>query len=72
LIAPHLEDAAVREEASAATVAIAEELLKGDITKPVASRLVGPLERAAKATSRDELARKAQALLQQAKAKAGN
>jgi HEAT repeat protein len=71
LIAPHLDDAAVREEASAATVAIAEELLKGDQAKQVASRLVEPLERAAKATTNEDLARKAQALQQQAKAKAG-
>ncbi len=72
LIAPHLEDASVREEASAATVAIAEELLKGDDAKRLAARLVEPLERAAKATASDELSRKAQALVQQAKAKAGN
>jgi HEAT repeat protein len=71
LIAPHLDDAAVREEASAATVAIAEELLKGDQAKQVASRLVEPLERAAKATTNEDLARKAEALQQQAKAKAG-
>ena len=71
LIAPHLDDAAVREEASAATVAIAEELLKGDQAKQVASHLVEPLERAAKATTNEDLARKAQALQQQAKAKAG-
>ena len=71
LIAPHLDDAAVREEASAATVAIAEELLKGDHAKQVASHLVEPLERAAKATTNEDLARKAQALQQQAKAKAG-
>lgn len=72
LIAPHLGDAAVREEASAATVAVAEELLKGDNAKQVAPRLVEPLEGAAKATANDELARKARALLQQAKAMAGN
>jgi HEAT repeat protein len=72
LIAPYLDDAAVREEASAATVAIAEELLKGDNAKQVAPRLVEPLERAVKATTNDELARKAQALQQQAKTKAGN
>jgi HEAT repeat protein len=72
LIAPHLEDASVREEASAATVAIAEEMLKGDDAKRVAARLVEPLERAAKATASDELARKAQTLVQQAKTKAGN
>jgi HEAT repeat protein len=72
LIAPHLEDAAVREEASAATIAIAEALLQGDNARQLAPRLVEPLERAAQATANAELARKANALLEQAKAKAGS
>jgi HEAT repeat protein len=71
LIAPYLADAEVREEASAATVAIAEELLKGDNANRVAPRLVEPLQHAAKSTTNDELVRKAQTLLQQAQAKSG-
>ena len=71
LIAPYLEDAAVREEAGAATVAIAEELLKGDNANRVAPSLVEPLQQAAKSATNDELVRKAQALLQQAQAKSG-
>jgi hypothetical protein len=72
LIAPHLDDATVREEASAAMIAVAEELLKGDSARQVAPRLVEPLARAAKATTNEELSRKANALLQQANEESDN
>jgi HEAT repeat protein len=69
LIVSHLDDAAVREEASAATVAVAEELLKGDDAAEVAADLVEPLRRAAGATTNRDLAQKAVALLELAREK---
>jgi HEAT repeat protein len=72
LIVPHLDDTTVREEASAATVAVAEELLKGDEAAQVAPELIEPLRRAAGATTNRDLAQKAVALLEQAKEKGTN
>jgi HEAT repeat protein len=71
LVVVYLEDAAAREEASAATVAIAEALLKGKEADQVAPKLVEPLQKAAKATTNEDLARRAQAQLKLAEAKVG-
>jgi hypothetical protein len=69
LITPYLEDAAVKEEASAAVVALAERLLKGGGATRNAPKLVAPLEKAAQATANPSLAQRAKTLLQQARNK---
>jgi len=69
-VAPHLDDAAVRAEAGAATIAIAEDLLKGREAAQVAAKLVGPLQKAAQSTANADLAAKAKALAEQAQKKA--
>jgi HEAT repeat protein len=71
LITPHLEDPAIKEEASAAAIAVAEKLLKGKDAAQVAGRLVEPLQKAAQATANPDLAKRAQDALKQAQAKAG-
>jgi HEAT repeat protein len=69
LIVPYLDDAEVKEEASAATVAAAEKLLRGKDSAKAAPGLVTPLQKAAQATANPDLAKRAQDLLQQAQAK---
>jgi HEAT repeat protein len=71
MIVPHLDDPATREEASAATVAVAEGLLKGPDAAKVAPRLIEPLEKAAAATANADLAKRARAQLEQARNRAG-
>jgi HEAT repeat protein len=71
LVTPYLDDAATKEEASAAVVSIAQELLKGDQPTPAAAKLIEPLQKAAQATTNEDLAKRAQAQLQRAQAKAG-
>jgi HEAT repeat protein len=71
LILPHLEDPATNEEAAAAAVVLAERLLKGRDRPRVASQLIGPLEKVAKATTNADLARRAQEAAKLAKSKAG-
>lgn len=66
LIAPYLDDPATREEASAATVAVAEVVMKSPEAKRNASRLIEPLQKAAEATANAELAKRARGLLEQA------
>jgi len=61
-IAPFLEDAAVKEEASAATVSIAEKILKDNKDKAVAAKLTAPLLKAAEVTANTGLAQRAKAL----------
>ena len=67
---PYLDDAAVRAEAGTAVIVIGEELLKGREAAEVASKLVAPLQKAAQAISNPDLARKANALAEQARKKA--
>jgi HEAT repeat protein len=71
LIAPYLEDNETKEEASAAIIGISERLLKGKQNTQAAPKLVEPLERTAKATSNEEMAKRARTLLEQAR-KASN
>jgi HEAT repeat protein len=71
MIVPYLDEAGTREEASAATVAVAEELLKGPSAAKVAARLIEPLERAAEVTANADLSKRARAQLEQAKNRAG-
>jgi HEAT repeat protein len=66
LIAPYLDDSATKEEASAATVAVAEKLLKGSNPGRIAARVTDPLQKAAQATGNADLAKRAKALLEQA------
>ncbi len=61
-IAPYLGDDAVKEEASAATVSIAEKILKDNKDKDVASKLTAPLQKAAEVTANTGLAQRAKAL----------
>jgi len=71
LVTPHLDDAAIKDEACAAAVAIAEQLLKGQNAAQVAAKLIEPLQKAAEATANADLASRAKRLLQQAQSKAG-
>jgi hypothetical protein len=69
LATPHLDDSALKEEASAACVTIAERLLKGKNAARVAPKVIEPLEKAARATSDAELAKRIATALQQARGK---
>ena len=71
LITPHLEDPAIKEEAVAAAVGVAEKLLKGKDAAQVAGRLIEPLQKAAQATANPDLAKRAQDALKLAQSKAG-
>ncbi|MEN6337413.1 MAG: HEAT repeat domain-containing protein [Phycisphaerales bacterium] len=71
LIAPYVDDAATRQEASLAVVKVAEKLLDGDGPAPFAGKLVPSLEKASQAASDERLANRAKAVLQKAKGKAG-
>jgi hypothetical protein len=67
-IVPYLDDAAAKEEACAAVVTIADKLLKNRRNaERVAPRLVEPLQRVTQTTGNADLAKRAQALLEQAK-----
>jgi HEAT repeat protein len=70
LIAPHLGDAGVREEAAAAVVGIAQELLQGNAGATAAPKLAPLLEQAAGATANADLAKRARTQLDRARAKA--
>jgi HEAT repeat protein len=70
LIRPYLDDAAAREEAANATVAVAEKLLQRKDAAKLARGLLGPLEQAAQASVGTALAERAKPLIEQARAKA--
>jgi hypothetical protein len=70
MVTPYLADAATKEEASAAVVAIAEVALKGDRAAQWASPLIAPLQAAAEAAGNADLAKRAKAQLQEAQTKA--
>jgi HEAT repeat protein len=70
LIEPHLQDAAVRDEAVAAVVSIAEKLLAGNDAAQVAAKLIAPLRKAAESGASAPLVARAKAALAQAQAKA--
>jgi len=69
LAMPHVADAAVKDEACAAAVSIAEQLLKGPDAAKVAAGLVEPLQKVAAAAG-GEAANRAKAALEQARLKA--
>jgi len=70
MIVPHLNDPAVRNEACAAAVRVAEELLKVGGGAKFAKAVIDPLEQVAKA-AKGNVAQKAEALLKRARSKAG-
>lgn len=71
VIAPYLNDSAIRQEAVLASLSIADRLLKARDSGRQAPRLIAPLEKVVQVPTNDDLARRAKALLQQAKTKAG-
>lgn len=70
LIAPYLDDAATKEEACAAVVAIAERLSRGRNAPGIAPRLAQTLQKIATTTSNADLAKRATALAKPAPAPA--
>ena len=70
VILPYLKDSEVKDEASAAALAIADRLLKGRNAARVAPRLVEPLQTVAQSTTNPGLSQRAQTLLNQARSKA--
>jgi HEAT repeat protein len=70
LIQPFLDDAAIKEEASVACVNVSEKLLKEKDAAKHAARLLEPLQKVATVTANADLSKRAQALLEQARAKA--
>jgi len=71
LIMPYLDDPATREEASMASVAIAEKLLRGRNVSKLAPKLIEPLEKVVQVTANADLARRAKALLRRAQGRGG-
>jgi hypothetical protein len=69
-VVPYLDDSATKEEAGAATVAIAEALLKGNQAAQIAPRLIEPLQKAVQASANADLVRRAKVQLEQARSKA--
>jgi hypothetical protein len=72
LVTPFLGDAEVKEEASAATVSIAEEILRRQNASSLAPRLIEPLEKVGQATANDDLAKRAKNLLDRARKRVAN
>lgn len=72
LISPYLDDANCRQEAVLAAVTVAEKLLKAQDAASFAGRLVPSLEKAAQAAENDDLAKRAKAVLDQARSKVGS
>ncbi len=70
-ITPYLEDAATKDEACAAAMSVAENLLKGQDAARVASKLIEPLKKVAQVAPNADLAERAKAALEQAQNKAG-
>lgn len=68
LIAPYLDDETTKNEAGAATVAIADKLLKARDISKVAPKLIEPLQKVSQNTANADLAKRASALLKQAQA----
>jgi HEAT repeat protein len=71
VIAPYLNDAAVRREAVMASLAVADRLLKGRASGTHAPKLIAPLEKVVEAEGSGDLSSRAKELLQTAKTKAG-
>jgi hypothetical protein len=71
MVLPHLDDAATKDEATAAVLSISEELLKGDAAAAAAPKLVEPLQKLVQVVGNEDLAKRAKAQLEKAQAKAG-
>ncbi len=71
VIAPYLNDSAIRQEAVLASLKIAERLLNGRDSGKQAPKLIAPLEKVVEVPAGGDLSRRAKELLQQAKTKAG-
>lgn len=71
VISPYLDDAAVKEEASAASITVAEKLMKARDAAKSAQAVVTSMEKVIKTTANDNLSQKAKGLLQQALTKGG-
>ncbi len=72
LIMPHLDDPGIRDEAGMAAVTLAERLLKGRNGGRHAAAVIESLEKVTQAEINDDLARRAKAVLRQARSRAGN
>ncbi len=72
LIVPHLGDAAIRQEAALAAVTLSEKLLKGRNGRRHAAAVIESLEKVTQAEINDDMARRAKAVLRQARSRAGN
>jgi hypothetical protein len=71
LITPYLDNSGTKEEAVTGIVSISDQLLKGNENAKAAPKLVEPLEKVAQVTANADLAKRAKALGDQAKSKAG-
>ena len=71
VIAPYLNDAAVRRESVMASLAVADRLLKSRASGNHAPELIAPLEKVVQAEAGGDLSSRAKELLQTAKTKAG-
>jgi len=71
MVVPYLDDAAIRNEACAAAVAVAERLLKVGGRSRDAAKLIEPLKKVSAAATNADLARRAKAALKRAQSKAG-
>jgi HEAT repeat protein len=71
LITPYLDNSGTKEEAVTGIVSISDQLLKGNESAKAAPKLVEPLEKVAQVTANADLAKRAKALGDQAKSKAG-
>jgi len=67
VILPYLDNAGTREEAAAAIVNVAEKLLRGPERDKYLESVSGPVEKAAAATTNNDTARRAEALLRRAR-----
>jgi len=69
MIAPYLDDAATKEEASAAVVAVSEAILRDGANKANAEKILPALRKAAESTGNADLGRRARALLRRAESR---
>ncbi len=71
VIEPYLTDSATKQEATVASLTIADRLLSRRDAKQYASKLIGTLEKVVQAAPNDNLKQRATKLLEQARSKAG-
>ena len=71
LITPYLDNNGTKEEAGTAAVNLSEQILKGNDGAKMAPKLIEPLDKVAQVTANADLAKRAKALGDQAKSKAG-